>query len=133
MISEMTKREADARVVEWFEGAGADDLWITSTTISELLVGIAQMPDGKRRDTLRDHYSRMFAAFEERTLSFESRSAVIFGDLVAAYTSRGKAISREDAQIASSCIASGATLATRNVKEFSDTPGLKVINPWREG
>lgn len=132
VVSEATRKEADQGVTEWFERNDPDALWLTSTTVSELLLCVARMPAGPRRNTLRDHYSRIFAAFEGRTLSFESRSAVIFGDLVAERLASGRQISREDAQIASGCIATGAALATRNIKDFKGIPGLELINPWDE-
>ena len=54
-----------------------------------------------------------------------------FAELVADRFNRGRPISREDAQIAASCLATGAALATRNAKVFDETPGLTVINPWK--
>lgn len=131
VLSELTKRDSDPNVVDWFGVGNTDEFWITSTTISELLLGVARMPEGQRHDTLKEHYTRIFAVFEGRTLSFESHSAEIFAELVADRFNRGRPISREDAQIAASCLATGAALATRNAKVFDETPGLTVINPWK--
>lgn len=34
-----------------------------------------------------------------------------------------------DAQIAAVCLQHGATLATRNVRDFCD-PGIELVEPW---
>lgn len=39
-------------------------------------------------------------------------------------------MSTEDAQIAAIAINQKLPLATRNVHDFSDLPGLEVIDPW---
>jgi predicted nucleic acid-binding protein len=44
----------------------------------------------------------------------------------------GAPISGYDAQIAAICRVHGATLATRNVKDF-DHVGIDVVNPWTDG
>jgi predicted nucleic acid-binding protein len=43
---------------------------------------------------------------------------------------RGRRIAMADAMIAATCMASGATLATRNVKDFTGL-GIGVVDPWR--
>jgi len=43
--------------------------------------------------------------------------------------SLGLPIEGFDAQIAAICRAHGATLATRNVKDFRET-GVDVVDPW---
>jgi predicted nucleic acid-binding protein len=88
------------------------------------------MPSGKRRATVSDVNARFISAFYHRTFSFDGHAANVYGQLVAHRMSDGRPISREDAQIASSCIASGASLATHNIRDFDAIPGLKLINPW---
>jgi toxin FitB len=45
--------------------------------------------------------------------------------------SLGLPIEGFDAQIAAICRSRGAALATRNIKDFSET-GIDVIDPWQE-
>lgn len=130
VLSELGKRECNANVSNWTEQQDPGDLWITSTTISELNLGVARMPEGKRRDTLGDVNARFVAAFYDRTFSFDSHAAGVYGRLVADRMSGGRPISREDAQIAASCIATGAALATHNTRDFDAIPELELIDPW---
>lgn len=126
----MGKRECNANVSDWIERQDPGELWLTSTTISELNLGVGRMPEGKRRDTVGDVNARFVAAFYDRTFSFDSHAAGVYGRLVADRMSDGRPISREDAQIAANCIAAGASLATRNTSDFLGIPELELIDPW---
>lgn len=130
VLSEMGKRECNANVSSWAEHQDPSDLWITSTTVSELNLGVARMPEGKRRDTLGDVNARFVSAFYDRTFSFDGHAANVYGRLVASRMSGGRPVSREDAQIAASCIASGAILATHNIRDFDAIPELELVDPW---
>lgn len=71
----------------------------------------------------------MFADAGERVLPFDSSAADRYGAVVMRRQRRGRPISVLDAQIAAICLARGADLATRNVKEFSGV-GLTVVDPF---
>jgi hypothetical protein len=68
--------------------------------------------------------------FAGRILSFDSRAARPYADLVAERRRRAP-ISQFDAQIAAISLAASATLATRNLKDF-EYCGIQVFNPWAE-
>lgn len=130
VVSELTRRESNANVVAWIEQQTERALWITSTTISEIRLGTELMPRGKRRETIEAVYLRVFGSFEDGTLGFDARAAMLYGAIVSRRIADGRPIDRADAQVAASCIANGAALATRNTKDFADIPGLELINPW---
>lgn len=56
-------------------------------------------------------------------------STASFATVVAGRESSGRPIGYPDAQIAGICLSRGATLATRNVKDFADL-SLSLLNPW---
>jgi predicted nucleic acid-binding protein len=130
VVSELTRRESDENVVEWTERQDPGELWITSTTVSEIRLGMELMPPGRRRETMEDVNSRVLASFEDGTLSFETRAAQIYGRIVSRRAAAGRPINRDDAQIAASCVAAGAALATRNTRDFEGIEGLELINPF---
>jgi hypothetical protein len=70
-------------------------------------------------------------SFPEQVLSFDVRAAAAYADVVTGRERAGIPIDGFDAQIASICRIHGATLATRNVKDFHNT-GVRVIDPWQE-
>ncbi len=55
-----------------------------------------------------------------------------YAGIVSSRDRAGAPIDGFDAQIAAICHVHGATLATRNVKDFHDT-GIDVTDPWHAG
>jgi predicted nucleic acid-binding protein len=122
--------EPDAAVLAWLNEQAADTLWLNSVVVSELLYGVARLPDGKRRAQLALAVQAMLAEdFSGRVLPFDLEAAVVYADLVAMRERQGQPVDVADAQIAAICLAHGASLATRNTKHF-DGLGLMLLNPW---
>jgi hypothetical protein len=72
----------------------------------------------------------MFATdFAGRILAFDSSAAQSYAELVSDRRRRGRPISQFDAQIAAIARVAGATLATRNVRDFEHC-GIGVVDPW---
>jgi len=130
VVSELMRPAPEAAVLSWINRQAADTLWLNSVVVSELLYGIARLPDGKRRAQLAQTVQAMLGEdFSGRVLPFDLDAAVVYADLVAMRERQGLAIDIADAQIAAMCLAHGATLVTRNTKHF-DGLGLTLINPW---
>ena len=130
VVSELMRPAPEAAVLSWLNRQASDTLWLNSVVVSELLYGIARLPDGKRRAQMAQTVQAMLDEdFSGRVLPFDLDAAVVYADLVAMRERQGLAIDIADAQIAAICLAHGATLATRNIKHF-DGLGLTLINPW---
>ena len=69
--------------------------------------------------------------FIGRILPFDSRAAIAYATVSAARRRAGRPISTADAQIAALARSHGATLATRNLRDFEGC-GVEIINPWDE-
>ena len=130
VVSELMRSEPDTAVLAWLNDQPADTLWLNSVVVSELLYGIARLPDGKRRAQLAQAVQAMLAEdFSGRVLPFDLEAAVVYADLVAMRERQGQPVDMADGQIAAICLAHGASLATRNTKHF-DGLGLTLLNPW---
>lgn len=130
VVSELMRPEPDANVLAWLNNQPADTLWLSSVVVSELLYGVARLPDGKRRAQLALAVQAMLAEdFAGCVLPFDLEGAVVYADLVAMRERQGQPIDVADAQIAAICLAHGATLITRNTKHFEGV-GLTLTNPW---
>lgn len=92
-----------------------------------------RLPDGRRKNELDDRILKAISDFYDRTLDFTANAAVAYGRFVPDRLAVGRPIERADAEIAACCLQVGAVLATRNVKDFDEIPGLEVINPWEAG
>jgi predicted nucleic acid-binding protein len=131
VLSELMRAETSPEVLDWFARQQGASFFICAITRAEILLGIALLPAGKRRDKLAAAAEQMFAEdFAGRCLPFDDASATEYAICVAARTRQGHPISTEDAQIASVAIVHGLSLATRNDKDFKGIHGLTVLNPW---
>ena len=102
-------------------------LAIAVISIEEELTGwYTKLRRVRKRDQLARVYQRMadavpfFARF--RILSFTEPAILRYESLRAAYRSVGK----NDLRIAAIALEHGATVVTRNVRDFKQVPGLKV-------
>lgn len=121
-----------AAVEPWWRDVDGAQLYMTSITRAEIRYRIRRLPEGARRDDLSARADAAFAAAGERMLSFDSAAADRYGWVVAERERRGRPITVLDAQIAAICLVRNASLATRNVKDFTGI-GLRVIDPFAAG
>ena len=129
VVSELMRATPDDRVMGWLDAQAPDTLVITSVTVAELLYGIARLPAGRKRTQLEAAFAETLE--EEFTiLPFDEAAAVDYATIVASQELRGRKVSMADAMIAATCMTAGATLATRNTKDF-DPLGIELIDPWR--
>lgn len=129
VLSETMRPRPEPRVIAWLDQN--TDFAISAVTRAEILLGLALLPEGKRRDTLTTQAHAMFDEdFAGAILPFDAQAAVRYAELVAARNRQGLATSTEDGQIAATALGHGGVLATRNEGNFSHIPSLRVVNPW---
>lgn len=130
VVSELMRSQPSPSALGWVNAQPADQLWLCSVVVAELLYGLGRMPDGVRRRQLAEAIEAMvFDDFAGRTLPFDLEAAAAYAQMVVQRESAGLPISMADAQIAAICNVHGATLATRNTRDFAKL-GLTLINPW---
>lgn len=130
VVSELVDRQPEPAVLRWLDAQNSLDLVTTAVTAAELLYGIASLADGARKRDLTLAVEQLFDEYlDARVLSFDVDAASFYGEIVAARRRGGRPIAIADAQIAAICRLHGATLATRNERDFEGT-GVSVFNPW---
>ncbi len=130
VLSELMKRKGSKVVRNWAAQQPVMSLFTTTITQAEILYGIAILPQGKRKDELTHAANLMFAEdFSRRVLPFDEVAAVAFASIAAQRRANGNPLSQADAQIAAICYTRQATIATRNVSDFTGC-GISIINPW---
>lgn len=131
VLSELMRPRPAVEVLDWFGRQQNATYFVSAVTRAEILLGIALLPAGKRRNGLASAAEQMFAEdFSRSTLPFDGYCAADYALLVAARMRSGQAISTEDAQIAATALRHNLNLATRNGKDFKGIAGLTVVNPW---
>ncbi len=130
VLSEPTKREADPKVIGWYERVAHEALYISVLTLGEIRKGVETLPEGKRRSLLEqwlviDVPHRM----RGRILPVDERVVDVWGK-IEARTERHMLV--VDGLIAATAIVHHLPLVTRNIRDFKRIPNLVLINPWEE-
>ena len=132
VVSEPMKPNGNPTVQAWLDQQVAETLYLTATSLSELLVGIEILPDGKRKEGLDAALVELVARlFGSRILPFDQQAAMSYAPLVGHARTGGRIISVADGQIAAIAVVHGFTVATRDTEPFV-AAGVPVINPWEE-
>lgn len=130
VLSEMMRLERDSTFVRWLLATDSDEFFTTTVTQAEILLGVALLPQGRRRALLAGATRQMFEQnFAGRILPFDSAAAEEYATVVDKKRSLGRPMEPFDAQIAAIARSQGAALATRNLKDFVECD-LRLINPW---
>lgn len=131
VLSELMRMQPAPLVLEWFAGQTAVTFYVTAITQSEILLGIALLPAGKRRDALADAAEKLFREdFPGNCLPFDETCTGLYASIVANRRRSGFLVTTEDAQIAAIALSHKLPLATRNTKDFLHIEGLMLRNPW---
>jgi predicted nucleic acid-binding protein len=127
------KARPETVVLQWIAHRDRGKFYTTSVTQAEILHGVRSLPLGRRRKAIETAADAMFREdFAERILPFDSEAAYAYVELVTDRRRFGRPITQFDAQIAAIVRVAGATLATRNVKDF-ERCGMPIVNPWNDG
>ena len=130
VISEAMRPQPSAKVLAWLDAQHVQTLFTTSITWSELMLGLENLPDSKRKHglqiTLKAIQERMLKG---RILAFDEAAAAQFGRLMIKTQRQGLVMGIADSQIAAIAHERRMPVATRDTEPFL-AAGLKVINPW---
>jgi len=130
VVSELMRPAPDMKVLAWVDAQMTQDLWLCSVVVAELAYGVGRMPTGRRKQQLAEALAiTLEQDFAGRVLTFDLASALDCASLLAVREQAGRPVAWADAQIAATCLAHGATLATRNTQHFEGL-GVSLINPW---
>lgn len=129
VVSEVMGPSPDPAVAAWVLRQVDGEVVTTAVTLAEILYGIDLLDQGRRKVVLNGQAARLFANLP--MLEFDDTAAVHYAEIMVGRRRLGRPISAFDAQIAAICRVHGATLATRNIRDFEHT-GVGLINPWSE-
>lgn len=130
VISELFKPTPDPKVMAWVGDLPGDGLFTTAVTRGELLFGLYCMPEGRRRSDLLQGLTRLFEQkLAGHVLAYDDAAADAHAVIAAARRARGRPVGQSDMMIAGIARSRGATLATRNVRDFEGCD-IPLVDPW---
>ena len=130
VVSEFMKDIPEANVLAWARDVATSDLTISVVTVEEIDRGLGRLPADRRRKDLTGRWATLVMALADAIAVYDVTAARATARVLVDGLNQGRTMSLADAQIAGICLANGATLATRNVKDFSQVPDLTVVNPF---
>jgi len=129
VVSEPMRQVSNPAVTAWLDRQVAETLFFTAISLSELLVGIRILPEGKRKDGLEARLKLLLERlFGSRILPFDQLAAEAYADILSGARANGHALSVAEAQIAAIASVHGFTVATRDPVPL-EAAGIAVINP----
>lgn len=130
VLSALMLRQPDPSVVTWLDAQPAESIWTTSITVFEIQTGLELLKAGRRRTHLEKAFEQLLSEeLDGRVQSFDRAAALAAGTLAAARQRAGLSMEVRDVEIAGIALARRATLATRNVRHFTDL-GVDLADPW---
>ncbi len=129
VVSEPGRPLPSERVLRWL-AQFSPELYVTAVTQAEMHYGFLRLPAGRKRTALLEQVRQIFAVdFAGRVLPFDGRAAEEFAAIAIEREKAGLEVKIFDSQIAAIARAHGATVATRDTKDFLHT-GVTLIDPW---
>ena len=130
VVSEIYRPQPATTVIDWIDSQPSTSLYLCTPVIAELRFGMERLPVGARKERIRAAIDRLENdLYRDRIFAFDLAAAAEYGRLVAKRRKSGNPINAMDALIAAIGMTHGASVATRNVKDFADL-GLELINPF---
>jgi toxin FitB len=131
IISNVTKPNPSTALLAWMAEQSDNDLFISALTVGEIRRGLLEKSAGKKRALLEAWFvgrEGPQALFAGRVLAFDEKAGLIWAQLMADGTARGRPRSALDMIIAAIAEVNGCVVVTDNEKDFT---GLKFVNPLR--
>jgi toxin FitB len=130
VVSELMRPTPDATVAGWLDRQPPESVWTTAVNLFELRYGIEILADDRRRERLQAALAKAVEEdLEGRILPFEQRAAREAAVIAAQRRQAGQPMEIRDLQIAAIVATRQATLATRNIRHFSNLR-IGLVDPW---
>ena len=130
VVSALMRLDREPKVAAWLNRQQPTDLFVTTVTVFEVRFGLELMPHGQGKARNEARFSDVLSLLVPgRILSLDQPGAE---SAAAVHRKRGKHkanLGAPDSLIAGIALHLGATVATRNTKDFKAL-NVPLIDPW---
>ena len=125
-VSEVRRKNPDAKVVRWFRQVDPSALYISVLTLGEIAKGAAMRAtrDPTQASIFYDWLEIVRRNYADRTLDVDAAVAETWGRLAGERT-----LPVLDALLVATALVHNMTIVTRNVHNIAPA-GVRIINPW---
>lgn len=128
VLSEATKRQPDALVVEWLR-RNESEIAVDPIVLGEVRFGILLLSRGRRRSRLERWFDD--GVRKLHCIPWEATTGLRWAELLAALRARGRAMPVKDSLIAATALAHDLAITTLNRRDF-EAAGVRIIDPTTE-
>ena len=133
IISEFVSKKPNQKALDYVNSLDENDIYLSVITIGEIRFGIEKLDKDKQKKkikSLSDWLNNdLMQRFEGRVLDIDMETMLKWGEVNAQLQKIGKPMPIMDSLIASSCLAKGFVLITRNEKDFYSFK-IEMVNPF---
>jgi len=130
VISELIKKQPNAKVVQWISDIEETQLFISVLTIGELHKGIEKLPESEKKIELHKWVTYdMKNRFQDKIIDFDLHTATVWGKIQAKSEMSGRKMPAIDSLIAATGLSHDLVVVTRNTIDM-ESSGVDLLNPW---
>lgn len=130
VISELVSARPHRNVITWVEQIPIDATYLSVLTLGEIRKGVETVKNNARKKKLLIWLEHdLVKMFDRRILEISIEVADRWGRL---QFHAKRTLPAIDSLIAATALHHDMTLVTRNIADFSDCPGLEIMNPWSD-
>ena len=133
IISEFVSKKPNQKVLDYINLLDENDIYLSVITIGEIRFGIEKLDkehQSKKIEMLSNWLDNdLMQRFEGRIVNIDKQTMLKWGEINGQLQKMGRPIPIMDSLIASSCLAEGFVLITRNTKDFYSFE-MEMVNPF---
>ena len=131
VLSELTKKEPQASVVDWVNRVREQTCFISVLTIGEIQKGISKLLESPKKQELQNWLNLdLQQRFEGRILELSVEILIEWGRILGKLEKEGVKLPVIDSLIAATALTNSLTVVTRNVRDI-ERFGAIIFNPWK--
>jgi predicted nucleic acid-binding protein len=130
VVSEGFRPRPNNAVLNWIDAQSEGNMYLCAPVVAELRYGVERLATGRNQNDLRRAVENIVEGlFQGRILPFDSAASIAYARVMVRREQIGRRIAQMDAMIAAIALTQGATLASRDTRDFADI-GLELVNPF---
>lgn len=129
VLSELSKKTPDPKVVALYDQISQHSLYVSAFTLGEIEAGIARLNDSTKQRALRVWFANVRDALRGNVVPFDADCAVLWGKVQGRLARAGTPVPLMDSLVGITALRHEMVLVTRNATHFSAL-GVDVFDPW---